>query len=229
MYLERIISSAIYEDFKNINGIGGEYMLIVTLLLGTIIGSFLNVCIYRIPLKDSIAFPSSHCSKCNTSLRALDLVPVFSFLFIKGKCRYCGEKISYQYPLIELLNGLLYLGVYLKFGLTLEFLAYSILCSILIVAAIIDYYHQIIPDTINIFGFVCGFIFHVINFSSLLNFLQYLFGFLVGGGFLLLIAVVTKGAMGGGDIKFMAMLGFWLGWKLALLNLFLSFILGGVH
>lgn len=202
-------------------------MLIVTLLLGTIIGSFLNVCIYRIPLKESIAFPHSHCSKCNISLRALDLVPVFSFLFIKGKCRYCSEKISYQYPLIELLNGLLYLGLYLKFGLTLEFLAYSILCSILIVVGIIDYYHQIIPDTINIFGFVCGLMFHVINFSSLLNFLQYLLGFLVGGGFLLLIAVVTKGAMGGGDIKLMAMLGFWLGWKLTLLNLFLSFILGG--
>ncbi|MBU5677587.1 prepilin peptidase [Alkaliphilus sp. MSJ-5] len=202
-------------------------MRIVTLLLGTIIGSFLNVCIYRIPLKESIAFPPSHCSKCNTSLRALDLVPVCSFLFIKGKCRYCGEKISYQYPLIELLNGLLYLWVYLKFGLTLEFLAYSILCSILIVVGIIDYYHQVIPDTINIFGFVCGFIFHTINFSSLLNFLQYLFGFLVGGGFLLLIAVVTKGAMGGGDIKLMAMLGFWLGWKFTLLNLFQSFILGG--
>lgn len=197
-------------------------------ILGTIIGSFLNVCIYRIPLKESIAFPPSHCPRCSTNLRALDLIPVFSFLFTKGKCRYCSEKISYQYPLIELFNGLLYLLVYLKFGITLEFIGYSILCSILIVVAVIDYYHQIIPDTINIFGLICGILFHAINFAGFSSLFQYLLGFLIGGGFLLLIAVVTKGAMGGGDIKLMAMLGLWIGWKFTLLNLFLSFFLGGL-
>jgi len=203
-------------------------MEVFIFILGTIIGSFLNVCIYRIPLKESIAFPPSHCTSCSTRLKSLDLVPVLSFLFGKAKCKYCGEKISYQYPLIELLNGLLYLLVYLKFGPTLNFIGYSVLCSILIVIAIIDYYNQIIPDTINLFGLVCGFIFHAINFNGFSSLLQYLLGFLIGGGFLLLVAAVTKGAMGGGDIKLMAVLGFWLGWKYTILILFLSFFIGAL-
>lgn len=203
-------------------------MSTISVLLGTIIGSFLNVCIYRIPLKQSIAFPSSHCPKCGTNLKALDLVPVLSFLFGRGKCRYCGEKISIQYPFIELTNGLLWLLLYLRLGFSTEFIGYAVLCSILIVVAIIDYRYQIIPNVINIFGLVCGLFFHVINFSSFSNLLQYLSGFLIGGGVLLLIAIVTNGAMGGGDIKLMFVLGLWLGWKHTLLTLFLSFFLGGL-
>jgi len=203
-------------------------MEVLIFIFGITIGSFLNVCIYRIPLGESISFPPSHCTSCSTRLKSLDLVPVFSFLATRGKCKYCGEKISFQYPLIELLNGLIYLLLYLKFGYTLQFAGYAILCSMLIVIAIIDYYHQIIPDTINIFGLVCGFVFHIINFNGFSNLLQYVLGFLIGGGVLLLIAVVTKGAMGGGDIKLMAVLGLWLGLKYTLLTLFLSFFLGGL-
>lgn len=197
-------------------------------IFGIIIGSFLNVCIYRIPLKESIGFPASHCPNCNTYFRAMDLVPILSFLFSQGKCKYCAKEISFQYPIIEFINGLVYLLLYLKFGYSIEFLGYAVLCSILIVVAVIDYYHKIIPDTINIFGLIFGLIFHAINFSNFSNLLQYIFGFLIGGGFLLLIAVLSKGAMGGGDIKLMAVLGFWLGWKFTLLILFLSFFLGGL-
>lgn len=203
-------------------------MEIFIFILGTIIGSFLNVCIYRIPAKQSIAFPPSHCLKCNTKLRALDLIPVFSFLFTKGRCRYCSHKISLQYPLVELLNGLIYLLIYLKFRFNIELIGYLILSSILLVVTVIDYQHQIIPDTVNLFGLVCAIGFHVVALSNLSNLFQYIVGSLVGGGFLLLIAVITKGAMGGGDIKLMAMLGFWLGWKLIILNLFLSFFIGGI-
>lgn len=197
-------------------------------LLGTIIGSFLNVCIYRMPIKQSIVLPHSYCPRCNIRLKALDLVPVLSFLFLGRKCRYCEDKISYRYPLIEFFNGLIYLFLYLKFGFSLVFVEYSILCSILIVVAIIDYNHKIIPDNINIFGILCAIAFHIINFSNFFNLFQYFFGFIIGGGFLLSIAIISKGGMGGGDIKLMAMLGLWLGWKFTLLTLFLSFFLGGL-
>lgn len=197
-------------------------------MLGLIIGSFLNVCAYRVPLKQSITFPPSHCTKCNTKLKSLDLVPVLSFLFTKASCKYCGVKISCQYPLVELLNGFIYLLLYIKFGLNIQFIGYSILCSTLIVIAIIDYYHQIIPNTINFFGLICGLTFHAISFTTFSNLLQYLSGFLIGGGFLLLIAIITKGAMGGGDIKLMAVIGLWLGWQHTILTLFLSFLLGGI-
>lgn len=203
-------------------------MTIFIFILGTIIGSFLNVCIYRIPLKQSVAFPPSHCPRCGTNLKALDLVPILSYLFGGGKCRYCGEKISIQYPLIELTNGLLWVFLYLKIGLSIEFIEYAVLFSILVVVSIIDYYHQIIPDRINLFGLVCGVIFHIVTFVSFNNLFQYFFGFLIGGGFLLFIAIITKGAMGGGDIKLMAVLGLWLGFKHTILALFLSFFLGGL-
>ncbi len=203
-------------------------MEIFIFILGTMIGSFLNVCIYRIPQKKSIVFPFSYCPKCNIRLEVLDLIPVVSFLSAKGKCRYCSKKISIQYTLIELLNGLVYLLAYLRFGFTIEFIGYSILCSILIVIGIIDCYHQIIPNFLNIHGIICALIFQAFTLGSFLDFFNYILGFLTGGGFLLLIAIVTNGAMGGGDIKLMAMLGFWLGWRLIILNLFLSFLIGGI-
>src|SRR5699024_2337227 len=113
-------------------------MPILIFIIGTILGSFLNVCIYRIPRKKSIIFPSSYCTSCNRALKWYELVPIFSFLFQKGKCRYCGESISPQYPLVEILNGLLYLILYYRFNLGLDFMFYAIISSILIVLSLID-------------------------------------------------------------------------------------------
>jgi leader peptidase (prepilin peptidase)/N-methyltransferase len=202
-------------------------MNIIILILGLLIGSFLNVCIYRIPKKESIAFPPSHCTSCNTQLKPWDLIPVLSYLVYRGKCRYCKEKVSIQYPIIELTNGLLYLFLYQKFGLTVEAGMYAILTSVLIVIAVIDFFTQEIPDELNISVLIAGIVFLILNFS-LGNLINSGLGLLLGGGLFLLIAVVSGGAMGGGDIKLMGVLGFWYGWKLTLILSFMAFIIGAI-
>lgn len=201
-------------------------MNFIILTLGLLIGSFLNVCIYRIPRGESISFPPSHCPKCSNNLKPIDLIPVLSFIWTKGKCRYCSEKISRRYPLVEILNSAIYLILYLKFSMSILFIKYAILASILIVISFIDYDHQIIPDEIIIFGIILSFIPHIVdNFK--VNILNGLIGLLIGGGLFFIIAIITN-AMGGGDIKLMGMLGFSLGYKYILLITFLSFIIGAV-
>ena len=101
-------------------------MHFIILVLGLVIGSFLNVCIFRIPLKQSISFPASHCFKCHHKLGILDLFPLFSFIFLKGRCRYCGENISIQYPLVEFINGIIYLLLFAKFATSNYFIFYSV-------------------------------------------------------------------------------------------------------
>ncbi|SHJ82680.1 prepilin peptidase [Tepidibacter formicigenes] len=194
--------------------------------LGLLTGSFLNVCIYRIPREESIAYPPSHCPKCNNNLKPIDLIPVLSFLWTRGKCRYCSSKISIKYPLVEILNAVIYLTLYLKFSLSILFIKYSILLSILIVVSFIDLKHQIIPDKIIIFGLIYSFILNILyNFK--VNMLNGTIGLVIGGGIFLIIALVTN-AMGGGDIKLMGMLGFILGYKSIILTTLLSFIIGAV-
>lgn len=198
-------------------------------LMGLIIGSFLNVCIYRIPKGDSIIYPSSHCMNCNTTLKPWDLIPFLSYFFYRGKCRYCGTKISIQYPFIELLNGLIYLFLYYKFGYSLRFIQYGILSSLLIVISMIDLKYQIIPNRLIILGFISSFLFQLPLFIKDISLLvKSITGLLLGGGIFLLISIITKGAMGGGDIKLMGVLGFWLGWKWILFVMFLSFFLGAI-
>jgi leader peptidase (prepilin peptidase)/N-methyltransferase len=155
----------------------------------------------------------------------MDLIPVTSYVAFKGKCRYCREKLSIEYPIIELTNGLIYLFLYQKLGLTVEMALYSLLSSTLIVITLIDFFAQEIPDELNVFGIIIGIILLILNFSlgSLVN---SSLGLLLGGGLFLLIAVASKGAMGGGDIKLMGVLGFWFGWKLILILSFMSFIIG---
>ena len=201
--------------------------------MGLLIGSFLNVCIYRIPEKASISFPPSHCFSCDHKLKPIDLIPVFSYLFLRGKCRYCGEKISIQYPLIETLNSLVYLLLLTHFGLSIQFLFYAILASTLIVVSIIDYYHQIIPNETVLFTLIIGIIYRISTYfafdENLFTILkQSLLGFLIGGGFYFLIFILTRGNMGGGDIKLMAALGVWLGAVDTGLSIFLTFMIGAV-
>lgn len=201
-------------------------MPILITLIGIIIGSFLNVCIYRIPKNEPISYPPSKCSKCGRGLKPLDLIPILSYIFLKGKCRYCKGKISIQYPLVEILNGILYLALCLKFGLSIIAISYMILSSILIVISFTDYHYQIIPDSIIIFGFIVVSLTHILyNFpSSLLN---GLLGLLIGGGIFLLIAIASRGGMGGGDIKLIALLGYLLSLKVFMVMI-LSFILGAI-
>lgn len=202
-------------------------MGIFIFLLGLLIGSFLNVCIYRIPRGESIVFPPSHCTSCDHKLGPLDLVPVFSYIFLKGRCRYCHEKISLRYPVIEMLNAVMYLLCFLKFGLTFEFVKFAVLLSVLIVISLIDFDHSIIPGYIIIFAASAGIILNIIGYKFNAGLLNYLYGALTGGGVILLIVLLT-GGMGGGDIQLMAVVGLFLGFKSTVLTLLLSFIIGGI-
>lgn len=195
--------------------------------LGVLIGSFLNVCIYRIPRGESIVNPPSHCPACHALLKPWDLIPVVSYMANKGKCRYCRERISLQYPAIEILNGILYILLYAKFGQTSLLIKYAIISSLLLVVAVIDYQLQIIPDSLIIFGLFSGVVFHFV-FHTHVSWINGGIGLLMGGGLFFLIALATNGAMGGGDIKMVAMLGFLMGWKEVLLISFLSFVIGAI-
>lgn len=200
-------------------------MVSVILILGLLIGSFLNVCIYRIPRNKSIIFPPSHCTNCGDKIKPYDLVPLLSYIFLKGKCRSCGEKISIQYPFVELITGLLFVSAFVIFSLNLDFVKYIILISILITVSIIDLEHKIIPGKIMIFGAISGLVLDIVITGFNTTLLTYLYGMLTGGGIILLIVLLTKG-MGGGDIQLMAVVGLFVGFKGAVLTLLLSFLLG---
>lgn len=197
------------------------------LIIGSLIGSFLNVCIHRIPKGKSISYPPSHCPKCESRLKPIDLIPILSYIIGRGKCRYCGEGISPQYPIVELLNGLIYVLIYLRFGLTAYFFKYAVLSSLLVVISFIDFKYQLIPDRLNIFCLGIGLISIILNpnWTAVVN---SAIGLFVGGGLFLIIAIITNGAMGGGDIKLMGALGFCLGWRDILLISLLSFVIGAI-
>lgn len=200
-------------------------------IFGLIVGSFLNVCIYRIPRKISIIKPSSFCPACGNTIKLWHNIPILSFILLKGKCAYCGSKISFRYPLVEILNGILYVLSYLSFGLTAYLIFILIFISSMIVVSFIDLDFQIIPDQISIPLIFIGFIFsllshHYTGFVS--DFKESLIGIVVGGGSLLIVSIVSKGGMGGGDIKLNAAVGAFLGWKSALLTIFIGSLIGSI-
>lgn len=199
----------------------------IVLIFGIIIGSFLNVCIYRIPNKKSIVYPSSFCPICGTPLKPLDLVPLLSYLLNSGKCKYCKVKISIQYPLIELLNGIIYILLFMKYGLSILFFKYAVLSSLIIVIAVIDLKTKEIPDELNAFGLLSGLLFSLLH-NTKFSLIDGSLGLLLGSAIFLLIAIASGGAMGGGDIKMIGMLGFAVGWKNILLLMLLSFVIGAV-
>ena len=203
-----------------------DYALIV--IFGLVIGSFLNVCIYRIPKEESISFPPSHCTNCEHKLSPIDLVPLVSYIFLRGKCRYCKTKISIRYPLIESLNAVLYLIVYLKFGLTLITLKYCVLVSILIIIGIIDYKTQFVYTSTTIFGGIVATIFIIVQaIMYKTGTFDLILGGAIGFGIIGLIVFLTRG-MGEGDIEIATVCGLFLGVKGILLGLFLAIILGGI-
>jgi len=209
-----------------------EIISIVSLtLLGLIVGSFSNVCIYRIPRNESIVFPASHCPKCRSKIQPFDNIPLLSFILLKGRCRNCKSKISIRYPMVEFLTGLTYLIIYLVYGLSIQTLVYIILSSALIIIAFIDLNQQIIPDVISLPGIIIGFILSF--FVPYISFVDSILGIVVGGGIILVIgmggsAIYKKEAMGGGDIKLAAMIGAFLGWRYIIISLFLGFFLGAL-
>ncbi|MDD2321177.1 MAG: prepilin peptidase [Geobacteraceae bacterium] len=200
-------------------------------LFGAAIGSFLNVCIYRIPRAESIVFPSSHCPACGSRIRALDNIPIVSYLLLRGKCRSCASRISWQYPVVEALSGLLTLLLFLKFQLSPTFFVLFIFCMALVVITFIDLEHQIIPDSISLPGIVVGFASSF--FLPWLGWKSSLIGIVAGGGSLLLVAygyqlLTKKEGMGGGDIKLLAMMGAFLGWRSIPFIIFTSSLFGSV-
>jgi len=197
--------------------------------LGAAIGSFLNVCIYRIPAGESIVRPASRCPHCGTAIRWYQNIPIFSFLVLGGKCASCRARISPRYPLVEALTGILFAAVLYDFGFHWATPVYWVFCASLVAITFIDLDHQIIPDVISLPGIVVGF---VCSFAiPWVSWLDSLIGILVGGGSLFLVALIyemltKKEGMGGGDIKLLAMLGAFLGWRAMLPVIFLSSFLG---
>ncbi|MCX5801106.1 MAG: prepilin peptidase [Candidatus Eisenbacteria bacterium] len=201
---------------------------VLLFIAGLAIGSFLNVCIHRVPRRISVCFPSSHCPLCKTPIRPMDNIPVFSFLILKGRCRHCGARIRWQYPVVELASGLLLLLSYFKFGFSFELLLYYAFCCALVVITFVDLEFRIIPDTITLPFMVLGLAGSV--FSGL-GLAQSLLGIIVGGGSLTLVGYVytkiTKvEGMGGGDVKLTAMMGAFLGWKAVLIVIFVASLAG---
>lgn len=197
---------------------------IVIFIYGILIGSFLNVCIYRIPKKENIVTTRSHCMNCDYQLRWYDLIPLFSWISLGGKCRKCGTKISVQYPLIEALNGILYVAVFLCYGFSIETLLYCLLTSALIVLSVIDLRIYEIPVGINWFIAGIGLIRVLTDMS---DWTEYVIGFFSVSAFLYLLYILTKGrGIGGGDIKLMAVSGLVLGWKCNVLGFICGCIVG---
>ena len=197
-------------------------------IFGIVIGSFLNVCIYRIPREESIAYPASHCVSCSHKLYPKDLVPVISYMMLKGKCRYCNEKISVRYPIIECLNAILYLFIYYKFGPTIVTLKYCTLISILIVISAIDYKTQDIYSVTTSFGSVAASVFMIIQYILYgESCFDYILGGITGASVIGLIVFITKG-MGEGDIEIAGVCGLFVGYKMILLSLFLAIVMGGI-
>ncbi|ABC78219.1 prepilin peptidase [Syntrophus aciditrophicus] len=208
-----------------------ELGAIFAFILGAVVGSFLNVCIWRIPEGLSIVKPASHCPDCGHPIRFYDNIPLISYLILRGRCRACGGRISLRYPFVEGLTALMALFLFWKFGLTLKFLAAFIFVSALILITFIDIDYQIIPDVISLPGIPICFLMAV--FIMDLSFMDALLGLLIGGGSLYLVAVLYELAtkregMGGGDIKLLALMGAFLGWKSLLFILLVSSLVGAV-
>lgn len=214
---------------SEINSIFSSYVLVG--LFGALIGSFLNVCIYRLPLRESIVWPGSHCTACAQAIAWYDNIPIVSYLLLAGRCRSCGTAISCRYPITEALNAVGYIGLLWYFGPTWVTAVYGMLYSALLVVAGTDLSHKIIPNAITFPGIVLG----LMSAATILpmGLMNGVIGLLVGGGILWFLAWISpylfgKEGMGGGDIKLLAMIGAFLGWKPALMTILVGSLLGSV-
>lgn len=197
----------------------------VLFLLGLCVGSFLNVVIARVPEGRSIVSPGSACPRCATPIAWYDNIPLISFAFLLARCRKCEEPISWRYPAVELLTGLLFVWALAERGLTLDLIPAILLVSWLVAITGIDLDHQLIPDVISLPGIIVGLV--VSTVTGRPGWFDSLIGILVGGGIFLLIIVASRGGMGAGDMKMGAMLGAFLGWQLVLVAILLAVLAGG--
>jgi len=218
---------------------------ILAFIFGSITGSFLNVCIHRMPLGESVVWPGSRCPKCNRRIPAYDNIPFLSYLILGGKCRFCKQKIPLRYPIVELLTAIMFVLLFNRYRLTYEFFFYMVLLCGLIVATFVDIQHRIIPDEISIGGIIIGFILSTIkglslaplafNSKAMFNSLS---GIIIGAGIIYLTSFLfdliyfkllkrppiqgETESMGVGDVKLLAMIGAFLGWQKALLTFFIA-------
>ena len=199
---------------------------VTVLVLGLIIGSFCNVVIYRLPLGKSIIRPGSHCRVCSAPILPWDNIPLLSYILLRGQCRVCKDPISLRYPVVELVSGVLYMLLWFKFGFSIPFAVFAALTSTLLTVALIDYDHKIIPNSITLPGILVGL--GLSTWGLPITLVDSILGLLLGGGLFYLIAVLTKGGMGGGDIKLIAMIGSFLGWQGALFTIFSGALLGSL-
>lgn len=200
-------------------------------LFGAIVGSFLNVCIYRLPRHESIAWPGSHCPACSHPIPWYDNIPIISYVLLAGRCRHCEVRIPYHYPVVEALNALGYVGIVWVFGMTWVAAAYALLYSALLVVTGTDLSHKTIPNAITFPGIILG----LLGAGTILplGFINGVLGVFVGGGILWVLAWASpylfgKEGMGGGDIKLLAMIGAFLGWKPALMTIMVGSFLGSL-
>lgn len=220
-------------------------------ILGSIVGSFLNVCIYRMPKEESVINPRSYCPKCKKPISWYDNIPFISYIILRGKCRFCKQRIPFRYFLVELITASAFLGLYIYYGLGFNFIFYTLLTCLLIIATFVDIAHRIIPDEVSLGGIIVGFLlssfkgFHLLPFTFQLSpILNSLLGIIVGGGLIFITGrifdlvyfrLLKKGpvdgetkSMGGGDVKLLAMIGAFLGWKAAVLTFFLAPFFGAI-
>ncbi|QDQ01899.1 prepilin peptidase [Lysinibacillus fusiformis] len=197
---------------------------VTVFIFGLVLGSFFNVVGLRVPVKESIVSPPSRCTNCNRQLTALDLVPVLSYVCLGGKCRSCGQKISWIYPLMELITGLLFAFAYWRLGFSVEFVVAILFMSLFVIVVVSDLAYMLIPDKVLIFFLPLLIIGRVV--SPLTPWWDSLVGAVVGFGILYLIAVLSRGGMGGGDIKLFFLIGLVLGALETLLTLFLAATIG---
>lgn len=195
-------------------------------LYGVVIGSFVNVLILRLPIHESITLKRSHCMSCGHTLAWYELFPLFSYIFLGGKCRHCKAHISAQYPIVEAANGILYVLLFLVKGITVETFLYCLCASALLALSVIDWRTREIPFGFNVFIFILGLIRLITDWG---NFGQYIIGLFAVSGFLLLLWLITRGkGIGDGDIKLMAATGLLLGWQLNIVAFLIGCVLGSV-
>jgi leader peptidase (prepilin peptidase)/N-methyltransferase len=206
---------------------------IIIFILGLLIGSFLNVCIYRIPKGESIAFPPSHCGSCGNNIKPYDLIPVVSWILLRGKCRSCSEKISMRYPLVEFTTALLFILTYFQYGVTIYLVKYLLLIPFLIVIAMIDYDTMEVYTSTTWLAIAVGLLFLGLNFYQGQPVATYIYGGVLGAGTIIFIILLTKlilgtEGMGWGDAEICGLCGLFLGFKLTFLMMFFSFIIGAI-
>ena len=212
---------------------------IFVFLFGLCFGSFLNVIVYRLPRSLSLVHPPSRCPSCDYRLGFVDLIPLVGYLILRGRCRQCSIKISPRYPIVELLTGFLFLLLFVIFNLSIDFVFYLTLLFLLLAISLIDLKHRIVPNRIVAAGLIAALIFYLpkllsywLQIPSILLVIQDpldgLLGMLLGSGIMLVIFLVSKGGMGAGDIKLMAMIGLYVGLRGTAVVLFLGFIFGAL-